>query len=77
MSDQIIRLIYPPALLGVPVINQLIRQFDITVNILQAKIGGGDRWMDIQLAGHPLVIEEAIAWLSEQGIEVNFENNPH
>jgi ABC-type methionine transport system ATPase subunit len=75
MSDQIIRLVYPPALLSVPVINQLIRQFDITVNILQAKIGGGDRWMDVQLAGHPSVIEEAIQWLQSQGIELIFE--PH
>lgn len=70
MSDQVIRLIYPESLLSVPVINKLIRRYDITVNILRAKIGGSDRWMDIQLAGHPGEIEDAIAWLEEQGISI-------
>lgn len=72
MSDQVIRLLYPETLLSVPVINQLIRQYDLTVNILRAQIGGGERWMEIQLAGKPMVIEEAIAWLRSQGIEVEF-----
>ena len=70
MSDQIIRLVYPPALLSVPIINQLIRHFDLTVNILQAHIGGENRWIEVQLAGKPVVIENAIDWLENQGIEV-------
>lgn len=70
MSDQVIRLIYPESLLSVPVINKLIRKYDITVNILRAKIGGSDRWMDIQLAGHAGEIEDAINWLEEQGITI-------
>ena len=73
MSDQIIRLVYPPALLSVPVINQLVRRYDITVNILRAQIGGEQRWMDVQLAGHPLVIEESLQWLQAQGIEIQYE----
>jgi ABC-type methionine transport system ATPase subunit len=70
MSDQIVRLVYPPTLLSVPIINQLIRHFDLTVNILQAQIGGENRWIEVQLAGNPVVIENAIGWLEEQGIEV-------
>ena len=70
MADQVFHLVYPESLLSVPVINQLIRRFDLTVNILRAQIGSGNRWMDIQLAGHPQIIEEAIAWLETQGIEV-------
>jgi len=70
MSDQIVRLVYPPALLSVPIINQLIRHFDLTVNILQAHIGGENRWIEVQLAGNPVVIENAIGWLEEKGIEV-------
>lgn len=73
MTDQILRLIYPVSLLSVPVINQLIRRYDLTVNILRAQIGGNDRWMEVQLAGHPVVIEEAILWLKGQGIEVQYE----
>jgi len=74
MSDQVLRLIYPVSLLSVPVINQLIRRYDLTVNILRAQIGGDDRWMEVQLAGHPVVIEEAIHWLKSQGIDVQYEN---
>lgn len=71
MSDQVIKLIYPESLLSVPVINQLIRRFDLTVNILRAQIGGEERWMEVQLAGNPMVIEEAISWLKSLGITVN------
>ena len=72
MSDQVYRLIYPISLLSVPVINQLIRRYDITVNILRAQIGGENRWMEVQLTGDPMVIEDAITWLKDQGIEVQF-----
>ena len=72
MTDQVYRLIYPPALLSVPVINQLIRRYDLTVNILRAQIGGGDRWMEVQLSGDSVVIEDAISWLKSQGIEVEY-----
>ncbi len=70
MSDQVVRLIYPPALLSVPIINQLIRRYDITVNILRAQIGGEERWIEVQLAGNAAVIEESINWLKGVGIEV-------
>ncbi len=70
MSDQVVRLIYPPALLSVPIINQLIRRYDITVNILRAQIGGEERWIEVQLAGNAAVIEESINWLKGIGIEV-------
>ena len=72
MSDNIYRLIYPEALLSVPVINQLIRRYDITVNILRAQIGGGQRWMEVQLSGDPMVIEDALSWLKSQGITVEY-----
>lgn len=70
MSDQVVRLVYPPSLLSVPIINQLIRRYDLTVNILRAQIGGEDRWIEVQLAGNPVVIEEAITWLKEIGVDV-------
>jgi len=72
MTDQVYRLIYPVSLLSVPVINQLIRHYDLTVNILRAQIGGEDRWMDVQLTGDPLVIEDALSWLKSQGIQVEY-----
>ncbi len=72
IENQTVRLIYPPSLLRVPVINQLIKEFDITVNILRAQIDSRDGWIEIQLSGNTHVIEEAIQWLQQQGIKVEF-----
>lgn len=72
MTNQVVRLIYPEHLLSVPIINQLIRRYDLTVNILRAKIGGEDRWLEVQLAGNPTIIDEAISWLENQGITVQY-----
>jgi len=73
VSEQILRLVYPVYLMSVPIINQLIRRYDLTVNILRAQIGGDDRWMELQLSGDPIVIDEAIDWLKEQGIHIQYK----
>ena len=70
MPDQVIRLIYPPHLLDVPIINQLIRRYDLTFNILRAEVTPGEGWVDLQLTGNDGAIESAITWLSGQGVEV-------
>ena len=70
MPDQVIRLIYPPHLLDVPIINQLIRRYDLTINIIRAEVNSQAGWVDIQLLGGSAAIENAITWLSGQGVEV-------
>ncbi len=70
MEKQTIRLIYPPNLLDVPIINQLIRRYELTVNILRAQVSPNEGWVDIQLSGPAAAIEDAIAWLSAQGMQV-------
>jgi len=70
MQEQVIRLIYPPQLLDVPIINQLIRRYELTVNILRAQVGPNEGWVDIQLSGSAAAIEDAMAWLSSQGVQV-------
>ena len=70
MTEQAIRLIYPSNLLDEPVINQLIRRYDLTVNILRAQVTPQEGWVDIQLSGNSAAIEDAMAWLTGQGIEV-------
>jgi L-aspartate semialdehyde sulfurtransferase ferredoxin len=69
MADQTIRLIYPPTMANVPVIYQLIRSFDIVVNIVGAQISGEQGWIDISIGGEDQVIQDAITWLTQQGIE--------
>ena len=70
MPDQAIRLIYPPHLLDVPIINQLIRRFDLTFNILRAEVAPQVGWVDLQITGSTGAIEGAITWLSGQWIEI-------
>ncbi len=70
MQNQAIRLIYPPHLLDVPIINQLIRRYELTVNILRAQVGPNEGWVDIQLTGPSAAIEDAMSWLSAKGVEV-------
>jgi len=74
MTELVYRLTYPSNLVSVPIINQLIRQFDITVNILKAQITPEQGWIEVQLAGNPMIVEDAIAWLKTQGIEVNYKS---
>ncbi|PWH19475.1 MAG: FeS-binding protein [Anaerolineae bacterium] len=71
-THQLVRLTYPSNLLRVPVINQLIKEFDITVNILRAQIDAQNGWIDIELSGNMHIVEEAIQWLQNQGVKVEF-----
>lgn len=70
MPDQVIRLLYPPHLLDVPIINQLIRRFNLTFNIIRAEVTPEYGWVNLQLTGSSAAIESAITWLTGQGIEV-------
>ncbi|MBX3046223.1 MAG: hypothetical protein KJZ53_10560 [Anaerolineales bacterium] len=71
MTEQVVRLIYPPAAVNTPVVNQLIRNFvGLTVNILQAQVNPAEGWLEVQLVGSSAIIESSIDWLRSQGIEV-------
>lgn len=69
MIDQTIRLIYPSTMVNVPVIYQLIRSFDVIVNIVGAEISGPQGWIEISISGEEVAIREAITWLKDQGIQ--------
>ncbi|UYN89607.1 MAG: NIL domain-containing protein [Anaerolineales bacterium] len=71
MTEQVVRLIYPPAAVNTPVVTQLIRNFvGLTVNILQAQVNPTQGWLEVQLVGSSAIIESSIDWLRSQGIEV-------
>ncbi len=71
MADQTVRLIYPPNLLNMPIINQLIRHYaELGVNIIRAEVSPNEGWLEVQFVGKSDMIASATAWLKEQGIEV-------
>jgi ABC-type methionine transport system ATPase subunit len=75
MTTQSLRLNYPPTLLRRPIIHQLIREFEIAVNIVQARITLEEGWLEIEISGEEHVIDDALTWLKEQGIEVTGLDN--
>jgi len=70
MKSQSVRLIFPPSLQDEPIINQLMRRFTFTVNILRANVAPDQGWIDIQISGKAPEIEESLSWLREQGVEI-------
>ncbi len=72
MKEPVVRLVYPPDLLRVPVLNQLIQRFPITVNILRAQVGSDAGWIELQLRGEKAEVDDALDWLREKGIYVQF-----
>lgn len=70
MLSQSVRLVFPPSLHDEPIINQLMRRYAFTVNILRANVTLDQGWIDIQITGKASEIENALSWLREQGVEV-------
>lgn len=70
MEDRRVRLLYPPTLVNVPVIHQLIKQFEITINILRAEINPDQGWVELQMTGKKADVTKAMDWLNTLGIEV-------
>jgi len=71
MLSQSVRLIFPPSLHDEPIINQLMRRFSFSVNILRANVTADQGWIDIQISGKAPEIEESLSWLREQGVELH------
>ncbi len=70
MATRAVRLVYPPSLLNRPIINQLIRRFELTINILRAQISLEEGWLEVEFTGEPSEIDRAVGWLTSEGIEV-------
>ncbi len=71
MVTRILRLNYPPTLAGRPILQDLIRNFDLKVNVQQAHITLEEGWLEAAVDGVPEEIESAIAWLQNEGVKVD------
>ena len=71
MIEQVLRLIYPPAVVNTPIVSQLVRTYsDLTVNIIRAEVKPDQGWIEVQVVGSAGMIESSIDWLRQQGVEV-------
>lgn len=64
------RLVFPEQLVREPIIARLARRFEVEPSIRRASIDERSGWMLCELAGAAAEVEGALAWLAEQGVEV-------
>lgn len=63
-------LTYPPALIKEPILYLLGKKFDVVTNIRSANVSHEMGLIALEVEGQLDVIDQAIAWLREQGITV-------
>ena len=62
---------FPEALVGRPMIYELVKQYDVIPNIRRANVEAHSGWIILELEGPPAARDEAIAYLAELGCTVN------
>lgn len=65
-----VRLTYPRHLLDQPLIYQLIRQFDLLTNILEARVTAEEGWLVVAVRGERERVQQGLSWIAEQGVQV-------
>lgn len=65
-----VRLIFPDALVREPVLAHLARRFPVEPNIRRASVEEHSGWIVCELSGEAAAIDEAIAWLGGEGVQV-------
>ena len=64
-----VHLTYPPHLVDQPIIHELIRKFDVVVNILEANVTRQEGWLLVAVRGEEAAVNECLEWIAAQGIE--------
>jgi len=71
MSTARVRLTFPEHLITQPVLARMMRQHDVEPNIRRANVEEKVGWIVCELAGDRDAVEAAIAWLRDEGVEVD------
>jgi ABC-type methionine transport system ATPase subunit len=57
-------------LLSQPLIYQLIRQYDLFTNILEAQVTSETGRLTLSVRGESEKVQQGLSWLAEQGVQV-------
>jgi ABC-type methionine transport system ATPase subunit len=68
--EQRVELTYPKHLLDQPLLYQLVRQFELLTNILEAQVTAEEGWLVLAVRGQREQVRQGLAWMAEQGVEV-------
>ena len=66
-----VKLTFPEALVRVPVLARMVRQFDVEPNIRRANVEESQGWIVCELDGEPGAVEQALDWLRTEGVHVD------
>lgn len=66
-----VRIRFPDHLITEPIIGRVAKQFEVLPNIRTASIGGSSAIMLCELVGERREVDAAIAWMRQQGLEVD------
>ena len=66
-----VRLTFPEHLITEPVIARMMRRFEVMPNIRRANIEATVGWMVCEIVGEGPVLEQALNFLSETGVQVD------
>jgi L-aspartate semialdehyde sulfurtransferase ferredoxin len=66
-----LQLTFPERLVEEPVIYTLGKRFGLVTNIKKANINDQLAWVIIEVEGSTEAIADAVAWLTDQGIQVD------
>jgi L-aspartate semialdehyde sulfurtransferase ferredoxin len=66
-----VKLTFPESLVRKPVLANLVRDFEVEPNIRRADVEEHRGWILCELDGQAAQIEAALAWLRQEGIEVD------
>ncbi len=70
-SKKLIELDYPTDLVTKPVLSEMIKKYDVTVNIRRASITKGFGYVQMEIEGDEKELDRALKDLAGQGIDVN------
>jgi L-aspartate semialdehyde sulfurtransferase ferredoxin len=72
MIKKKIRILFPPSKTGEPLITNLIKDYDIVVNILRASISEGKKGrLILDISGEEQNVEKALDFLNQDDVEVH------
>jgi Fe-S-cluster-containing dehydrogenase component len=71
MQKKRVVLSYPPHLVGEPVISKLVKDFDLMVNIMRARITPKEQGrLVLEITGKRQALEAGLNYLTEMGVEI-------
>ncbi len=71
MATARLHLTFPERLISEPLIHRIGADFQLVTNIRRANIEERHGWVILEVDGDPASIADAVAWLAEQGVQVD------